>query len=211
VRLYYLCSTKNNSYTARECHAPTFRADQVDAVVWEWVKSFVANPEALACGLNECQAEREKENTPIRERLGVADDLLADNQRQLERLLDLYLSGQFPKEVLTDRKARLEATLGALERERVSLAAKLEARTLTHNQIRSLQEFVAKVSRGINLAEASFADKLGVIEDLNVWGTLAVEDDQKVVRVSCILGKDVGTLHPASSVVSLAARGARED
>lgn len=37
-------------------------------------------------------------------RLGVVDDLLADNRRQLGRLLDLYLSGDSPKDVLTDRR-----------------------------------------------------------------------------------------------------------
>jgi len=38
-------------------------------------------------------------------------------ERELERLLGLYLSGGFPREMLTGRKTRLEATVGALKEE----------------------------------------------------------------------------------------------
>jgi len=134
---YYRCwSARHWEDSARSCSAPGFRADQVDAAVWEWVKSFLLDPAVLGRGLSEYQAERDRENAPIRERLKVVDDLLADNRAQLERLLDLYLSGEFPKEALTDRKIRLETTISALEKERAGLVAHLEARTLTADQIK---------------------------------------------------------------------------
>ena len=47
------------------------------------MKSFLTDPEALAEGLSAQQAEREEANKPLRDRLTVADDLLADNRRQL--------------------------------------------------------------------------------------------------------------------------------
>ncbi|MBL7063762.1 MAG: hypothetical protein ISS49_06060 [Anaerolineae bacterium] len=98
-----------------------FRADYVDAAVWDWVKSFLTDPAALAEGLKVEQAEREEANKPLRDRLAVVDDLLADNRRQLERALDLYLSGDFDKERLTERKTRLEKTIAALERKQAHL------------------------------------------------------------------------------------------
>jgi hypothetical protein len=155
----------------------------------------------LARGIEAYQEEREKENAPMRQRLRVVDDLLADNRRQLERLLDLYLSGGFSKEALVDRKVRLEATIGALDRERASLAARLEAQVLTPGQIQSLQEFAANVGRGLNWVEADFAQKRRLIEELNVWGELVVENGQKLVRVSCIMGKGVCSLHPVPLLV----------
>ena len=46
--------------------------------------------------------------------------------RTLERALDLYLAGDFPKEMLIDRQARLEKTISGLEHERAGLAAHLK-------------------------------------------------------------------------------------
>jgi hypothetical protein len=130
----------------------------------------------------------------MRARLKVLNDLIADHEGQLDRLLDLYLSGDFPKEMLTERKARLEATLQALEHERAGLVAHLEARTLTPDQIQSLQDFAAKVGRGLDLAASDFQTKRRIIEDLNVTATLAVEDGQMIAYVSCILGEDALSL-----------------
>jgi len=114
--LYYRCPASRPQLDyVRDCDAPSFRADQVDAVVWKWVKGFLTDPEELLRGLRKHQAKGHKENEPTRRRLAVVDDLLADNQKQLDRLLDLYLSGDFQKDVLTDRKTRLEKTIRALE------------------------------------------------------------------------------------------------
>ena len=51
----------------------------------------------------------------------------------MRRLLDLYLSGEFEREVLTDRKSRIEAAIQAIERERETLAEMLERKTLIHD------------------------------------------------------------------------------
>jgi site-specific DNA recombinase len=184
---YYRCpATKPGDY-ARECDMPTFRADVVDAAVWDWIKSFLSDPVALTEGLAEYQAVRERESAPIRQRLKVVDDLVRENRQQLERLLDLYLSGDFPRELLTERKTRLEATIEALARERAGLLAHLEARTLTPGQMQSFLEFAAKVGQGLDLADANFETRRRVIEELDVQAVLTVEDAQKVAYVSCII------------------------
>jgi hypothetical protein len=67
--------------------------------------------------------------------------------------------------------------------------AHLEARTLTPGQIQSLQDFTAKVGRGLDLAEADFQIKRRIIEDLDVRATLTVENGQRVIYASCILGE----------------------
>jgi hypothetical protein len=81
----------------------------------------------------------------MRGRLQVVAELIADKRTKLEKLLDLYLSGEYPKEMLLDRKARLEKTILALERESTALRAVLEKNLLTTEQVRTMQEFAAKV------------------------------------------------------------------
>jgi site-specific DNA recombinase len=198
--LYYVCpATHDKNNVARECNAPQFRAGPVDTAVWAWVKSFLTDPEALAQELQEAQQEREQENTPIRDRLAVVDDLIADNQAQLDRLLDLYLSGEFPKEALTDRRSRLEKTLLALEKERVGLVTYLEAQLLTTEQIQSIQEFAATVGETLEAISDDFSAKRKIIEDLDVWATLTVEDGQRVVRARCVLGDETLSIEASST------------
>jgi hypothetical protein len=199
-RLYYVCPATNHRDMARDCNAPSFRADQVDAAVWEWVKSFLTDPEALAQGLWEVQQEREQENAPIRERLAVVDDLLADNRAQLERLLDLYLSGEFPKEALVDRKSRLEVTISALERERVGPAAHLETQVLSVEQVQTIQDLAEKIGKNLETMDDDFSARRRLIKELNVQVTLAVEDSQKATCARCTL-EDCVTLHPRPGVV----------
>jgi hypothetical protein len=144
-----------------------------------------------AKGLGEYQIEQERATGPFRERLKVIDDLLSDNQRKLERLLDLYVSGEFDKDLLVDRKGRLETTIRSLEKERGSLLAHLETMTLSAAQIQSLQDFATMVGQGLVLAEDDFEAKKRVIEMLDVQVTLVVENGEKVIYASCVLGAQI--------------------
>ena len=175
---------------------PFFRGDHVDAIVWEWIRGLFDDPEVALEGLRHEQATREKALKPLRDRLAIVDDLLAEHQAQLERTLDLYLSGDFDKEVLIDRRTRLERTISDLERERAKLTMQMKTHVLTDEQITTLMRFVGKLGKGLEAAEADFNKRRQLIEDLDVKGILAVEDDKKMVHISCVIGKDVLAVAP---------------
>jgi site-specific DNA recombinase len=180
---YYACDSKYRN-SIRSCETSVgFRSDQVDPAVWGWVKSFLMNPVALAEGLTAQQEEQERQNAPIRERLKVVDDLLAENQQKLDRLLDLYLAGDFAKDVLAERKVRLEATVAALTKERDNIVRALDGSGLTVEQIRDLQAFAAQVAADLAANEDDFDTMRRVVEALNLEITLAVEDGEKVCYV----------------------------
>jgi site-specific DNA recombinase len=191
VYQYYTCPGGATNQSPRPCNLRPFRVDQTDAAVWGWIKSILTDPKALAEGLNTYHAALEKKNAPMKERLKVVDQLLANDRQQLERLLDLYLSGDFPRDALVERKNRLETTITALEAEQTSLASHLEAQVLTEEQIQALQDFTAEVAEGLQAAEEDFETRRRIIRMLNVQVTLAEEDGQKVVYVRCMVGEDV--------------------
>jgi hypothetical protein len=126
----------------------------------------------------------------------VIDDLLAENLAQLERVLDLYLAGNFPKEMLTERKGRLQTTIEALERERADLAAQVETHTITDEQVQTVIGFAERVRGGLEEMDQDFEIRRQLIDALDVRATLALEDGEAVVHVQCTLGKS------ALSVVS---------
>ncbi|MCX6029434.1 MAG: recombinase family protein [Chloroflexi bacterium] len=213
---YYRCRAHGRTSLldyAHDCDMPSFRADHVDPKVWEWVRSLLVDDMVLVQGLTAIQSEREQEIGPIRERLRTINALLADNQSQLQRLIDLYLTGAFSKELLLERKLRMETTIGELTHEREGLALRLEAQTLTPERIQGLQSFAAKVGEKLVLADSSLQARKQIIEMLDVRGTLSIEEDQKVVYARCILGaRDLpitNTTSPARAGRTPAARPGR--
>lgn len=190
VRMYYRCPGRGNTFdTVRKCILPSFRAEQVDAAVWQWIKSFLTNPMTLAEGLAEYHERKEEEIAPMKDRLAVIEDLLTSNRTQLNRLLDLYLGGDFPKEVLTERKKQLEKTIQDLEIEKVAIVAHLEEAQMSQEQLQVLQNFAALVREELDSLEQDYEGRYRIVELLNVQATLTTEEDQKVIYVRCILGE----------------------
>jgi site-specific DNA recombinase len=192
VYQYYACLARRHPHDfIRKCTQPYgFRADHVDSLVWGWVRDLLLNPEATLEGLRQEQANREQASKPLQDRLAIVDDLLADSRAQLERVLDLYLAGDFPHGVLVERKERLQTTVSALERKRKDLAAQVEAMIIADEDIETIVEFATKVAQGLEEAERDFEKRRWVIEKLDVRVKLAVEDGQKVVHVQCHIGQD---------------------
>ena len=198
-KLYYRCSRSRGEVLGQPCNAKSFRADAVDDTVWRWVEALMTDPVMLTEGLQVEQEEREQANAPLRQRVAVVDDLLADNQRQLERLLDLYLSGDFGKEILMERKTRLETTIGALSGERKGLIAQVEARTLTDDQLQDIEDFAARIAGGLEGEIGDFETKRAILEALDVKAALTVEDGEQVAYAYCLSYGDVLSIKPTTS------------
>jgi hypothetical protein len=170
---------------------PHFKLERVDAAVWQWVTEFLTNPELLKEGMAVYQAEQEVRNESTIERLTIIDELLVDHKAQLTRILDLYLEGNFPKELLIEKKTRLEQTIRSLETEKLDLHDFLEKKTLTPEQYQDIEEFSRKILEGIDLLSCDFKTKGQIIELLDIQVTCLIDNDGKqFVNLKCILGSD---------------------
>lgn len=187
---YYVCNGKRQ--TVAVCNMPSVRGDWLDALVWEWAKMIIESPKNLRVGLDEVQQELQQENQALFERITIIEEQITNYQSQLDRLLDLYLDGSFPKEVLTERKSRLEEMLVALETEHTDLMAHVRHVTMTDDQLSFIEEFCATIRTGLNLAD--FYAKRKIIELLDIRGKIAFENGQKVVYLKCLI--DPKEQHP---------------
>lgn len=189
VYFYYVC--KANRTFARDCNnTVSYSAQKLDPQSWHWVKSLLSDPEQLLAGFDEYQSKQDKINAPLRERITVIDDLLQENNKQLDRLLDLYLDGDFPKDVLTERKTRLEGTIKSLEQERRGIVNRLDAGKLSSEKRDQIAEFAERVYTGLENADESFDTRRRIIELVDLKATLIRENGEKVAYVTCILGED---------------------
>jgi site-specific DNA recombinase len=188
--LYYKCNALMGNIANVKCHLPSFRVEVVDKLVWDWVKALLTQPRTLETGLAEYQESREQFIAPIRDRLIVLNDLWQDSNSQLNRLLDLYISGDVPRELLVDKKQRLEATLASLDKERDDLNLSLETDAITEKDILQIREFAAQIAEGLEPGNETFDDRRRVIELLDVGASLTVEDGQKFIDIWCFLGRN---------------------
>ena len=188
------------------CSLPSFRVDIVDELVWEWIKTLLTKPGVLEDGLVEYQQGREQFSAPIRDRLIVLEDLWQDEKTQLDRVLDLYISGDIPRELLVDKKQRLESTITALEKERDELNVDLETETLSENEIQQIREFATQIAEGLEPGDETFEGRRRVIELLEVGAYLTVENDQKFIDIWCFLGRKKLSVETSTSQSEARAR-----
>ncbi len=110
----------------------------------------------------------------------------------MERLIDLYLSGAVDKDMLLERKKRLEDTIAKLEVERDGMEMRLQY-ILPDDQICEVATFGERLSAGLGSADEDFAERRRIVELLDVRANLVVEDGEKVIYPTFILSKEPGS------------------
>jgi site-specific DNA recombinase len=185
--LYYRCGAKKPLDYARKCDSKMVRAELVDAAVWGWVEGILSDPASFEEGLTAYRGEQMRQAEPLRERGETLDDLIAEHEAQLNRLLDLYLAGQFERDVLAERKARIESTLASLRAERQDLMDALEGQVMSDDTLHRLQAFARDLAANVEKASRNLKVRRKVIEALDVRATLQGRD----LLVRCAVGGEV--------------------
>ena len=153
--------------------------------MWNWLVSLIKNPQALIAGLQEKQTNSVEENQVLLDRLAMIENQIADQEIQLGKILDLYLTGDFERGMLTERKLRLETNIVNLRKEHLEISSTIEKLTLTDDQISEIQEFCDGIRDRVETA--SFDEKRQLLELFDVRGKLAIENNEKVIHATCLL------------------------
>jgi site-specific DNA recombinase len=178
---YYRCGKKNTIYGDQRCRSRYINAGVADTRVWEAIRAILLDPDALIMGLQQGQVEAERANQSLQERVELIRDGIAGCERQLAKLLGLYLSDRdFPEELLEERRKALERQKMELEHERDDLVAKLKKRVVTDATIEEVKAFCKQVAKGLD--NVNFEDKRRILELLDIQGTVIEEDGgQRIV------------------------------
>jgi hypothetical protein len=118
---YYACRHNDPVETGREqrCTARRVRRDELDAVVWDALVSWIQSPQTL---VEECCLARESGGGRARD-LARIERLQRRTTLQIERLIDAYQRGALGAEELKRRRERLETTCAAARARAEELAA----------------------------------------------------------------------------------------
>lgn len=157
--------------------------------MWDWIEKILGRPGFIRQSLLEAKEASEKFNQSLYDRLQTVEELIAQNQEKLNRLLDLYLTGDFDREMLVEKQTQIQQIISDLERERGDILINLEESVITDEQIINIEAVAQEIRSKLN-GKKDFDSKWKVLEMMNVSGTLAFEDGEKVIYVQCVLGRD---------------------
>ncbi len=182
ARLFYRCHGTSNR-SARVCpyKSTHFSAKKVDAAVWAWMETSLLDEDALRAGYTKMQAQSAAEIQVLEEQRMVLAEQYEQTRQQLERLLDLYLSGAFDKSILSQRKETLQRALDTLQQELEAVDQRLLGAIPDQHDLEALLNFVGGIKR--SLSTLSFEQRRRLVEILNVQATLTVEEGKRIAHV----------------------------
>ncbi|MCK6630525.1 MAG: hypothetical protein L6R45_35820 [Anaerolineae bacterium] len=146
-------------------------------------------------GIEEYKADREKITAPLKEQLSVTEGLIEQYNQELNGLLDSLkaFEGRYSsraKTTILNDIEQVEKALDGLENQRSNLTRLLEAQTLTEQQANEIEEYLTEIVKDLDVVKQDFENRRRLIEFLDIWGTLKVENGQYVVYVQCRIGKN---------------------
>jgi DNA invertase Pin-like site-specific DNA recombinase len=182
-RYAYRCISRDRARGRTPCGLPYAPGGAVESRVWAWLREEVLNPERL-----KAQAERLAQASPAPPSARDLDaQRLADVDRRIAALLDLYLDGRLPKALLDERHA-------ALLSEQAQITARLadapeEPRAPDGAFLSEAYTFTEIISDG--LEEMTPEEQRRVIDLLDVRLIVTHAADRLIARATCRLRRDV--------------------
>lgn len=162
---------------------------KVDAVIWEWLKGLLLNPERLRENMVAYLQQQEEVIAPLRRQLEVSTDLLTQKKREYDELLELYLTSKVRKDVLDTKAQALDTEIGSLERTHRELTERLDAAALTQERVAGLEQFAAEIQKHLDYADGDFAKRHWLVETLDVTAVYRKVDGEKILDAQCIIGE----------------------
>ncbi len=178
VYLYYECRSRGCADGA--CGAPTYRADDVDLAVWEWVCALISDPARVLAGYREAQANLDERHALLRAQIESAEALDAEHSARLDSLIEARAMARADavKQALDARIDETGRLIDDLTRKRVDLAARLAEETITDATIDAALDEIAAVQEELeDITRADdFTTKRRLIDALNIRATLRITE-----------------------------------
>jgi site-specific DNA recombinase len=167
----------------------SFRASDVDTVVWEWLESILLDPDYLNQLLEEYQNKQIETQRPLLSMIEANQKKLAAYQQEQTRLIDAYTAGVLTLDEIAAKKTELNKQIAELNGAIGLLQAELDPKILSREEINQIHIFAAKVRKGLNVARGSFKTKRKITKLLRVEIALHYIDSEKWAEVKCVLGE----------------------
>jgi len=177
---YYRCpgsTGEGRGWLRHACDGRRYRADRVDAAVWEALKLLIGDEAFLADALEARQDDDAVAH--LGGRIERAEAAITQERARLDRLLALYIDGQHTQEAAQRIQGEIEKEIARLEQERAAAQRQLTDAVARIERGADLQRFVAQVRGRLAEADREFTTRRWLVEVLNVEVRLETDGDEQ--------------------------------
>jgi len=159
--LYYRCSS-NYKIQNRHCDNHSWKAEELEALVWSEIQSILQNPDVVMAGLRALQTDNDN---LFQQELIECKKRLTELDREQEELLSMSLKG-FPDSIVKAENKRINTCRDELKQRSIELENHLEIAKRTRADISSIKE-ACQLIKG-NLPKLSFENKRFALDALKI-------------------------------------------
>lgn len=197
----YRCPNKPQFMRFEErCWVKEIFESVVNSAVWDGTDEVpgiykrLQNPKLIREGIERQAQNSEKERTRDEETLHTIMAALLKLDRDEQKLIDLYLQDILPQESLRPRLDELRKNRTRVEKERIELQTRVEARTHSQQNLEALEGLAESVRSGLGVLSPE--EKREILEALDTRVTIYKDGS---IGVECLITDGVVVLLQATA------------
>jgi tRNA-specific 2-thiouridylase len=148
--IYYYCKSRANNTPQENCHSPYLRADQIEPMVWDTVKSILENPEEVFNTFRDESILNEERAKSIEGRLDYISDAIKKLEVAKKRITEAFKAEAMTLPEFRKEKTDIELSEEKLISERDALMMKLNVQHDVSAKIDLFKETCHKFLSKIN-------------------------------------------------------------
>ena len=157
-----------------------YRADVVDDAVWAYTKKILSNPDELAGGFRKYAERLKSGNNPTRDKLDTAQKQVDSTERELSRLVHLYMKDKITETQYDKMKKPLDVALQHHADEVDALSQELEQSAKLEDHMQSMMKFAEVAAAKLNTKYAAkIENRREVVRRLGLQAEFAKQGRQK--------------------------------
>lgn len=161
------------------------RADKIDTIVWDWLKSLLTDEATLDRGLRRMSQRREIELSPRRERLMAVEGLIREAEQGVENLSRAVAraKSEIAAKALENDLEKLSTQLLKLREEEVVLKNFIAQGELTEDEIAAIKNLAVEIRAELQYDD--FEAKRYLLRRLGLKSHLWRDDTGRWIEVIC--------------------------
>jgi len=194
---YYMCHAAKGALIASCNHGTSYRAERLEALVWQWVIETVLDETRLVRAIEAARANEAGQREALEHERAAYARQIAEAGTRTARLIELYTAGVCTLDEVAATKKQYELQRQSAQRELDRIDAQLAALN-SHHANRDALLAMARALKAALQIEATPEEQMKVYEALDVQ--VVVRENN--IDVRAVLTGDAGTFLIAGEPIS---------
>jgi site-specific DNA recombinase len=183
---YYRCTNRYGP-SGGDCDQLNLKKEDIDDLVWAWLKELLKNEESLDEGLDELEKAAGEQLEPKKQSLETVESLIVKIEGKIAKLVNAFAEMEDPivaKAIQEQIKWAVDQK-ESLINEKEGLKTEIESIDVSPQMRKTVKEIAKKIRK--RLPGASMKDKQNLLDMIGLEGRLVhLENGELAIRLSCV-------------------------